>query len=266
MALLSVLKFLGIVLLSILGLLLLILIVPVRYTVEGAVTKGTPRLETRISWLFRLISFQGEFGSGKQWNGILKAAGIRIKAFGKDAENETAQKEEAQKVQPASTVYTDEPEKNEGTEQINTSAADVEREPADGISSSADSPEERMTDKISAAFEVINREASRDAAGKVLGHVFSLLKSVLPVKGSGELTFGTGDPYRTGQILEVLTFFYPLYGKVFRITPDFCETVFEGYLSASGRIFPGKVLLEAAVIYFSKTARQLYHDIREVAA
>ncbi len=87
--------------------------------------------------------------------------------------------------------------------------------------------------------------------------VKKLLKHILPTKLKSELIIGTGDPYSTGQVLSVLSFFYGLYGDKVTILPDFENSRFEGKHFARGRIRAATVLIIAAKLLLDKRFKYL---------
>lgn len=88
-----------------------------------------------------------------------------------------------------------------------------------------------------------------------------LFRHVLPVKASGRVRFGLGDPYKTGQVLTYLSPFYGLYAQKLQIIPSFEEAVLEGEGRIKGRIRIGTVLVLAARMLFDKNFRALLKKI-----
>lgn len=102
-----------------------------------------------------------------------------------------------------------------------------------------------------------------------LRHLFKecrrILKAVLPKKGGGWLRFGGSDPCQTGQVMELLAVFYPVYGKQIRVIPEFEAPVLETELHASGRIYLFQLLFAGLRLFFDKNLRKLYrHFSREL--
>lgn len=257
MSFLFILKLLGVLLLCILGLLVLILIIPFRYSIEGDYKEKKPMGKAGVSWLLHFVSFKIQVESFNEINGALRILGIRVKEFKKE---KPVKDIETQDVPYINTPYDDsvsiikQPETESTDAQETLQLSDDTTEP----------DKEKITDKLKKAYEILNEERAKKSVRQVIRRVFKILKSIFPKRGNGYFTFGTGDPYSTGEILEVLTFFYPLYGKTIEITPDFCNKLLEGELSVRGRVFLCKVLFEAALIYFNKTAKKLYKELKEV--
>lgn len=91
--------------------------------------------------------------------------------------------------------------------------------------------------------------------------LWKLCRHVLPVKASGRVRFGLGDPYKTGQVLTYLSPFYGLYAQKLQIIPSFEEAVLEGEGRIKGRIRIGTVLVLAARMLFDKNFRALLKKI-----
>ena len=84
-----------------------------------------------------------------------------------------------------------------------------------------------------------------------------LLKHILPTKLKSELIIGTGDPYSTGQLLSVISFFYGFYGDKVSVIPDFENSRFEGKHYARGRIRAATILIIACRLLIDKRFKYL---------
>lgn len=260
MSFLFVLKLLGVLLLCIPGLLVLILVIPFRYCIEGDYKDEKPVGKAGVSWLLHFVSLKIQIESKTEIYGVLRILCFKIKEF---KENKSLEEASANAPEPVNTPYDDSIFVNkktpdpvpEGTESPKT---------ADTVEEASDTEKKSIIDKLKRAYGLLSEESAGKAVRTVLKRVFKILKSVFPKKGKGHVAFGTGDPYSTGEISEVLTFFYPLYGRSIEITPDFCNKVLTGELAVRGSIFTGKILFEAALIYFNKTAKRLFKELKEI--
>lgn len=115
-------------------------------------------------------------------------------------------------------------------------------------------------------IKIIKSETFERAWTVCSGQVFSLLKSILPGKLTGNLLIGTGDPASTGQVLAVYGMLYPLIGNHIVITPDFEQQVMEGDLFIKGKITVFKVIKTAWIVYFNKDLRRLIKLFKREAA
>ena len=89
----------------------------------------------------------------------------------------------------------------------------------------------------------------------VLADLGKILGSLLPRKMKGEIHFGLGDPFRTGEVLAALSALYPMYGGRLVIDPDFEEKRFSGYLDGRGRLFLFRIVWIAAALWFNKNTK-----------
>mgnify|MGYP003374983144 FL=1 len=74
---------------------------------------------------------------------------------------------------------------------------------------------------------------------------------IRPRKIKGHIKIGTGDPYRTGQLLAVAGIFFPVYGEHITIEPYFEQKILEGNMSVKGRIYGN---------FFVRLAWRLFRD------
>ena len=79
-------------------------------------------------------------------------------------------------------------------------------------------------------------EENKKGIKKTFSSIKNILKRLLPRKIEGKIAFGTSDPCVTGQVLGLLSLFYPYYGKSVSIQPDFSKQMFEGSLYVKGHI------------------------------
>lgn len=274
MSLLFILKFLGVLLLCILGLLILILFIPFRYSIEGEYREEKPAGKACVNWLLHFVNLKVQTEPENKITGKLSILCFKVKDFF----NQKAEKtDETTAVEIVNTPYDDSTfmDEEKVTEpKVSGNAGNKPEAAVTGAGKSDNLPkvetvglkEREKADvflKIRHAYELLNEEAAKKSVRKVVNRVFKILRSILPRKGKGYITFGTGDPYSTGEIMEVFAFFYPLYGRMINVTPDFCDKVISGELSVRGRIYLCKVLYEAALIYFNKSAKQLFKELKE---
>jgi hypothetical protein len=107
-----------------------------------------------------------------------------------------------------------------------------------------------LTEKAGRLFSDISRKINRMisficfladprtqmAAGHALKEAGIILKHILPRKLKGNLTYGTGDPALTGELMGGIAVFLARYGRDLRIYPDFENKRIEGTAGLSGRI------------------------------
>lgn len=124
----------------------------------------------------------------------------------------------------------------------------------------------QFCDKIKQWYTFLQMDDTKQALAFLKGKGFLVLRHVLPVKIQGTLHFGFEDPSITGQVLALAGMVYPLYGKTFRIIPDFEQQILEGEVNLKGRIFGGYLLLQAWQIYRCKEIRRTYQRFQHKEA
>lgn len=124
----------------------------------------------------------------------------------------------------------------------------------------------QFCDKIKKWYRFLQMDDTKQALLFLKGKGFLVLRHMLPVKIQGNLHFGFEDPSITGQVLAVAGMVYPLYGKTFRIIPDFKQQILEGEVNLKGRVFGGYLLLQAWQIYRCKEIRRTYQRFQHKEA
>lgn len=124
----------------------------------------------------------------------------------------------------------------------------------------------QFCDKIKKWYRFLQMDDTKQALLFLKGKGFLVLRHILPVKIQGNLHFGFEDPSITGQVLAVAGMVYPLYGKTFRIIPDFEQQILEGEVNLKGRVFGGYLLLQAWQIYRCKEIRRTYQRFQHKEA
>ena len=124
----------------------------------------------------------------------------------------------------------------------------------------------QFCDKIKKWYRFLQMHDTKQALIFLKGKGFLVLRHMLPVKIQGNLHFGFEDPSITGQVLAVAGMVYPLYGKTFRLIPDFEQQVLEGEVNLKGRVFGGYLLLQAWQIYRCKEIRRTYQRFQHKEA
>lgn len=96
-------------------------------------------------------------------------------------------------------------------------------------------------------------QKNRGVIRHVLHWPWKMLRSVLPRRADGQITFGLGDPANTGYVLSLFYLFYPGKRGKIEVVPDFEQKIFAGQVAIKGRI----LLIE--IVYY---ALRLVIDIR----
>ena len=287
---LGILKWLGILLLVLLGLvltvLLAVLFVPVRYEAEGSF-RGELLAKGQISWLWRLFSIQAVYDGDTE-------VSLRIFGVKPGRKKETAERtEKTETPDPVVTgsgkrpeeevpVYESRPkaeapasEKHQGTEE-----GIKEKVPAAGTKNAKNGQKKKrvrqsLFQKIKVTFqrncgklktaeerwqtlmEFLEKAENKNTFRLLKRQVIRFFKHVLPGKVSGTVRFGFEDPYTTGRILTYISPFYGWYGRTIQVIPVFDEQVLDGELSLKGRIRIATLLFIGFQVWRDKNFRTL---------
>ena len=113
--------------------------------------------------------------------------------------------------------------------------------------------------------EMIYDESNRSAFSHECAEIRYLLRHFGPRKLKADLTFATGDPARTGQLLGVICIFPVIYRNEVSIVPDFETDDFHirGTFSVKGRIRLIHALGSGIRIWRDKNIRKIIRKIRK---
>ena len=303
---LTILKVVGILLLAVLGLVLFFLLsalfVPVCYRMWGKRTATVLEGKASVSWLFGLIRLSVGYVDSQsklelylfgipllalkdrinRWRKKRRKPGKRMRQ-GKSSDTKPADqmRKDNQAVQvkePAEKPVQDQVD-SDSTEQEPDTAAVIFQKIKEILLKIWRFPgrvlerirKSRLTfrqfcDKIKKWYRFLQMDDTKQALLFLKGKGFLVLRHMLPVNIQGNLHFGFEDPSITGQVLAVAGMVYPLYGKTFRIIPDFEQQVLEGEVNLKGRVFGGYLLLQAWQIYRCKEIRRTYQRFQHKEA
>ena len=274
--LLILLKFLGIFLLFLLGLIFLILAAPIRYSFhfhagEDASFGG----QIKVTWLLGILYIRGSY--------IEKIFEYRVRIFGyqilgnqkeflekkqkrerkkQKKRNKKSEKSKNKENVPAPLKQEEscgddrtakqemQPEEKVSPEQEGTCeecrSAEKAVEPMEKKPSSTDRFREKTTGRLDSLRKKIHefREAYQEYHGKQLmdfakQSIIKILRHVLPRRMRGFIRFGFDDPAVTGIVTGGAALFYPKYRDTLVLEPDFGQECFEADCRGRGRIHPG---------------------------
>ena len=274
--LLILLKFLGIFLLFLLGLIFLILAAPIRYSFHfHAGEEASFGGQIKVTWLLGILYIRGSY--------IEKIFEYRVRIFGyqilgnqkeflekKQKRERKKQKKRNKKSEKSNNKENvPAPLKQEGTceerrtakqemqpeekvspEQEGTCeecrSAEKAVEPMEKKPSSTDRSREKTTGRLDSLRKKIHefREAYQEYHGKQLmdfakQSIIKILRHVLPRRMRGFIRFGFDDPAVTGIVTGGAALFYPKYRDMLVLEPDFGQECFEADCRGRGRIHPG---------------------------
>lgn len=119
-----------------------------------------------------------------------------------------------------------------------------------------------VVDKKEQLMSFLRDETHKAAFEKVKKELFRFLKAWKPKKLEGKIRFGFEDPAYTGEVLAVLSVFYPLFGSAFEVHPDFEQAVFGGSLLCKGNLRLNHLARLAWVLFWNRNIRTTYRDIK----
>lgn len=119
-----------------------------------------------------------------------------------------------------------------------------------------------LTDKASDIWEFLQDERTQEVLSLLKKQIGRLIGHIIPRMLNGYVQFGLDDPYLTGRVLATACVFYPLYGRTFRLEPDFEELVFNGRAELKGRIYLFYLGFIALSTYFNKNTKFVINYIK----
>nr|MBP3598664.1 DUF2953 domain-containing protein [Eubacterium sp.] len=257
--LLAVLKFIGILLLVVLGIVILaclaVLFVPVRYVVKCQ-SIDTLQVGYSVSWLWRTVCLRKEPSDEE----------MRLYIFGINAQNikemllrskeedkpERMVAPEESKVQMVDEFYQDSDlrvmENKPPKVEIET---DYEEEKAQSDEQPKTKKKSFSFQRISSIINFIRDNENKVGFRKLKKEFVDLLRYLMPQEVRGKVRFGTGDPCTTGWVLGGISMFPVAYTEGLRVVPDFEEKILKADGFLKGRL---------RVIYFVRLLLRGYLD------
>lgn len=292
--LLTILKIVGIVLASVVGLiivlLLWILLSPIRY--KGRIRfDGKPDISVRAAYLLHIITVYFDF-NGDRKDFSIRLFGRRMKS-GEEEPSKTARRKRKVKEPEAPLTEADADERSESYEETGAQQ-DIEKQPeqhtlelpvnAEGKKESEDEKSifkklkdiynnivdrlrnirnkvsdmvNNIIDKRDRLSSEINDPANREGLSFAFGLLKKLLKHILPRKHRIYTRFGTGDPAMTGELVGVIYTVAVAANLNVEVVPDFENKVFECDIPFKGRISVIRLVIWALQAYRNKNFRHL---------
>ena len=280
--LLTALKIIGIVILAIIALALLIILmvlfIPVRY--KGKVYfKEVPDIALSVTWFFKFLSLNITYKDGLD---IIGKVGWLFKVYSNhDDDTDTKEETEEYKSEVRETADTVNENKKEDISVDNTNKANVITEKKENLEAenkikaldkqekkqskkkkSKSNKKKRTAKKESKLDKLINKakdihyllteEENKKTLLLMLEKTKNLLVHILPKRIVGFFKFGFDDPSTTGQVLEAVAIFYPLYRDDFKIVPMFYDEIIEVDISFKGRLRVFYALYIGLILWLNK--------------
>ena len=266
-----ILKIIGIILLTILGILILLLLivffVPLRYqvTAEFAGDLKKSKLEVKFSWFLHVLAGKVTYMEEKLDHKVR----ILWKTISEDSVKESkSSKKEEKNIEPDE--IDDKVSKKAETEKTVEKTSDdkpkeeSKEKPSESKIDKLKCTIQKVCDTIKMVLEFLKAEAHVGAFGKIKKEIIRLLISLKPKKMHGKIRFGMDDPYKTGQILAVLSALYPIYAENVEIYPEFEEKVLEGNIYIKGHIRGIHAVVMAFRIILDKNVRTTIKDVKSL--
>lgn len=256
---LAILKWIGIVLGGILGLLLflgaLVVFVPVRYRLQGSSREGIS-YSFRFSWLCSVVAISKKTHSDKI---MLKVFGIPVKCLaGGDkpktkikASKQEGERKSGREKPAAEDTIKSKPEKEEPKKEKPEKEASRAKRQKKKVKEKKDKKKSFSFSGLSSIIGLVKDNNNRLVIKRLWREIKRLIRYLLPTKVYGTVIIGTGDPCSTGLLLGGISLMPVIYRDRVQITPDFEEKHFEAEGFAKGRI---------RVIYFLRLILRLYQD------
>jgi len=278
--LLTALKIIGIVILAIIALALLIILmvlfIPVRY--KGKVYfKEVPDIALSVTWFFKFLSLNITYKDGLD---IIGKVGWLFKVYSNhDDDTDTNEETEDYKSEVRETADTVNENKKEDISVDNTNKANViteENLEAENKIKALDKQEkkqskkkksksnkkkstakkesklDKLINKVKDIHYLLTEEKNKKTLLLMLEKTKNLLVHILPKRIVGFFKFGFDDPSTTGQVLEAVAIFYPLYRDDFKIVPMFYDEIIEVDISFKGRLRVFYALYIGLILWLNK--------------
>ena len=279
--LLTALKIIGIVILAIIALALLIILmvlfIPIRY--RGKIYfKEVPDIALSVTWFFKFLSLNITYKEGLD---IIGKVGWLFKVYSNhdDEDNVTNEGIEDYESEVREIVDTVNENKKEDISVDNTNKANViteenleaenkikaldkqekkqskkKKRKSDKKKSSAkkESKLDKLINKAKDIHYLLTEEENKKTLLLMLEKTKNLLVHILPKRIVGFFKFGFDDPSTTGQVLEAVAIFYPLYKDDFKIVPMFYDEIIEVDISFKGRLRVFYALYIGLILWLNK--------------
>ena len=279
--LLTALKIIGIVILAIIALALLIILmvlfIPVRY--KGKVYfKEVPDIALSVTWFFKFLSLNITYKDGLD---IIGKVGWLFKVYSNHDDTDTKEEIEDHKSEVREIVDTVNENKEEDISVDNTNKANVITEKKENLeaekkikaldkqekkqskkkksksnkkksTAKKESKLDKLINKAKDIHYLLTEEENKKTLLLMLEKIKNLLVHILPKRIVGFFKFGFDDPSTTGQVLEAVAIFYPLYRDDFKIVPMFYDEIIEVDISFKGRLRVFYALYIGLILWLNK--------------
>ena len=239
--------------------------------------KEVPDIALSVTWFFKFLSLNITYKDGLD---IIGKVGWLFKVYSNhDDDTDTNEETEDHKSEVREIVDTVNENKKEDISVDNTNKANViteENLEAENKIKALDKQEKKQSKKKksksnkkkstakkeSKLDKLINKakdihyllaeEENKKTLLLMLEKTKNLLVHILPKRIVGFFKFGFDDPSTTGQVLEAVAIFYPLYRDDFKIVPMFYDEIIEVDISFKGRLRVFYALYIGLILWLNK--------------
>lgn len=278
---LCILKWIGIILAIILGVLLLLclalLFVPVRYYIYGRYDEKK-EYAFSVYWLLHLLSVRKRKTSDTVWVCVFGIPIKRLADIGGIHEREKKPKEKGKKedrkeclpdIEKKETVTEEETARK--PEEIRQKKLTTSKHKTDKKKRNKKAKKGKKLkrkrfsfSRLSSIINFIREKATKDTIRFLRGELFGLIKHISPRRICGIVRFGFSDPATTGIVLGIISLFPFAYQEGLTISPDFEEEVFEARGKAKGRIRVVRLCRIAIRVYRNRDVKKLVRRYKKL--
>ncbi|MCR5032225.1 MAG: DUF2953 domain-containing protein [Lachnospiraceae bacterium] len=218
------------ILAGLLGLLILLLILPIFYSIGGegckdkehAAGSGSGKIFLLFGFVYVKILFPSEHPV------ILKILGIPVYKL-------TPGREKPEKEKPKQETQKEETQ----------------------------TPSVSVKDKIKAVIRILQMDASKEALHRGRIRILRIVKHILPRRMKGHFRFGMDDPADTGYILGGLSALFSFLPWKVSLYPEFEREILEGSGKGSGHVVPLLLIIYSVQILTDRYIRGFIRRIRK---
>lgn len=242
---LTILKWIGLLLLILLVLLILlgtaVVFVPVRYVVECR-TESSIQVGVSATWFLRAVKLRKSMTDSCFY---LYLFGIRLRGFGGRVRNEAGGKKDTPsgKGEERVSIQTDYEQPGDRAEEKQSSGREEEHvsiqtdyEQSEGKKVSGKKKKSFSFDRISSIITFIRNEQNKKGFRKIRRELAALFKYLMPHQVRGSIVFGTGDPCTAGWVLGIVSMIPAAYSDGLSIAVDFEDKKLDVDTYARGRM------------------------------
>ena len=272
-----ILKIIGILILIPIVLLLILLIFPICYQIEGDFDGKSPKAQVKVSWA--VIFLRAKAFYEEELNFGIRIFGIPIYDSRKEHWSVFGEhkKKDKKKHKKRSDSKKKQKNKKNNKKRVEKKKSTYPSEDEDVFNLTWDEKKEffgkrivnflkkcsnrcknfitkirKITNKMEMIGDLLEDEDIIDAVKRIKRYGVNGVKLLLPQKLNAKIIFGFEDPYYTGKVLGWTAALIPIYGDHINITPDFEKRILKGELKIKGRIRRYKILYLLWKVYKDK--------------